>query len=328
MEASRRGFLRGTLSCGAYTLFALAGTTAVNRRAFAQTAGEAVITEPFARVEKLAEGAWAVVSTPQGGGKTVSNGGIIAGREGVLVIEGFMTVAGGAWLSKTARQLTRRWPTHVALTHFHGDHSNGLAGHMRGEDSPAVMATLKTRELLLGRYGQDVGDAGGATMKRTGEARLVPNVILVDTKRPTEVNLGGRTVRMTPRIGHTPSDLTIELDEPRITWCGDLFFNRLFPYYGDALPSKLAASCAALFKDEGRTFVPGHGPVASREDVRHYLGLIEDVGEAAKKAFEKGQSVDQAWRAYEIPTSLGEWAKFRDDVYRFAFEAWARELKG
>lgn len=338
---SRRTLLGGAMSCGAYTLFALAGASAVHRRAFAQqTGGEVVATEPFARVERLAENAWAVVSTTAGGRmQTVSNGGIIAGREGVLVIEGLNTVEGGAWLSRTARELTGRWPTHVALTHFHGDHSNGLAGHLQQENPPAILSTLKTRELLLRQWGSPPASPPGGgqgtqgaqsaqSVVETGEPRVVPNAILVDTDQPTLIDLGGRSVRLTPRLGHTPSDLTIELTDPKLTWCGDLFFNRMFPYYGDAIPSKLSATCAKLLQDKDTTFVPGHGPVATREDIANFLGMIENVGEAARKAFAAGKSADEAWREYEIPESLGNWAKFRDDVYRFAFEAWERELKG
>lgn len=327
---TRRAVLGGALSCGAYTLLALGATTGFHRRAFAQqTVGQTILTEPFARVEQLAENAWAVISTT-GPGKmqTVSNGGIIAGRDGLLVIEGLNTTRGAAWMSRTAYALTGRWPTHVALTHFHGDHSNGLAGHMIGGASPAVLATRKTRQLLINQWNAAPANPDDRGIADAGEPRLIPNAILVDTERPTLIDLGDRSVRLTPRLGHTPSDLTIELTDPKLTWCGDLFFNRMFPYYGDAIPSRLSDTCSNLFAADDTTFVPGHGPVATREDVRNFLGMIEHVGEAARKAFDAGKSPDEAWREYEIPDSLGQWAKFRDDVYRFAFEAWHREING
>ncbi len=329
-DISRRTILSGAVSCGAYTLFALGATTALNRRAFAdQALGETVRTEPFARLEMLGQGVWAMISTTGPGQmQTVSNGGIIAGSEGVLVVEGLNTIEGAAWLSQMAKDLTGRWPTHVVVTHYHGDHSNGLAGHLRGAEPPAVLATLKTRELLLNQWGQPPAGEGDQVIATTGQPRLVPNAILVHPDRTTTIDLGGRTVRLVPRLGHTPSDLTIELDEPKLTWCGDLFFNRLFPWYGDAIPSKLSATCTALFEDIHTTYIPGHGPIAKREDVRNYLGMIEHVGQAAHTAFDAGKTADQAWREYQIPEALGEWAKFREDVYRYAFLAWERELRG
>ena len=105
---NRRGFLGASLGCGAYVAMALAAAPVMTRRAFAQQPkGEAQLTMPFARVEKIADGVWAVVSVTSGGDyTTVSNGGIVAGRDGVLCIEGFNTPAGGRWINQLAKELT------------------------------------------------------------------------------------------------------------------------------------------------------------------------------------------------------------------------------
>ena len=56
--------------------------------------GAVVAREPFGNLEKVADGVWALISTPLGGNNTtVSNGGIIAGKSGVLAIEGFNQTA-------------------------------------------------------------------------------------------------------------------------------------------------------------------------------------------------------------------------------------------
>ncbi len=322
---SRRDFL----GCGAFVAFSLAAGSTLTRRAFAAPlAGETVRTEPFARVEKLADGVWAVVSTPNISGdmRTVSNGGIIAGRDAVLVVEGLNTPAGGAWLSETARVLTGRRPTHVVLTHLHGDHSNGLAGHLGGADAPTIIGTATTRRLLAER--NSAPPQGEGAMRRTPNPIVLPDSVIVDEMQPTEIDLGGRAVRLTPRMGHSPSDLTVELLEPRVFWCGDLVFNGMFPYYGDAIPSKLGAACNSMLKDRDTTYIPGHGAVADSAALAPYLALLADVEAAARRANEKGVPADEAWRTYETPAAIGEWAKFRPDVYRFAFEAWERELKG
>jgi hypothetical protein len=103
------------LGCGAYVAAALAGASLGQRRAFAaESAGEIAAETRFARVEKVAEGAWAVISTPQGGQfTTVSNGGIVAGNDAVLAIEGFMNPAGATWLRDVAKEIAGRAPTHV-----------------------------------------------------------------------------------------------------------------------------------------------------------------------------------------------------------------------
>lgn len=321
---SRRGFL----SCGAWIAVAIAAGTLPVRKVFA-AAGEVVGEEPFARVEKIADGVWAVVSTPMQAQDftTVANGGIIAGRDGVLLVEGLNTPRGGAWLYDIARTLTGRPPTHVAVTHHHGDHANGLPGQMRGLDSPRVVALAGTRRLLAERNAETPpGDDGAAI--RDAQRIILPDMVIVDESGPAQIDLGGRTVRLVPRVGHTPADLTVEIDEPRVVYCGDLVFNRMFPYYGDAIPSRLTETCRSMLRDQDTTYVPGHGALATAADLEPYIGLLEDVGVAARRAHEKGVPADQAWREYEVPASLGEWFKFRPDIFRFAFEAWERELNG
>lgn len=327
---SRRDFLGVSLGCGAYVAFALAAGSTLSRRAFAAPlAGEVVRTEPFARVDKLADGVWAIVSTPNLSGdmRTVSNGGIIAGRDAVLVVEGLNTPAGGAWLSEMAKALTGRRPTHVVVTHLHGDHTNGLAGHLGGADAPTVIGTASTRRLLAERNAA-APQTGEGAIRRTANAIVLPDSVIVDESKATEIDLGGKTVRLTPRAGHSPSDLTIELLEPRVFWCGDLVFNGMFPYYGDATPSKLGAACNAMLTDPATTYVPGHGAVADSSALKPYLALLADVEAAARRAFENGVPASEAWQQYNPPAALGEWGKFRPDVHRFAFEAWERELKG
>jgi len=327
MTCSRRDFLG--LSCKGYVALAWAGAGLGARRVFAQEpdAGKHAAKESWAYVEKLADGTYAAISTPftKSGvdPTTFSNGGIVAGEERVLVVEGFNTTKGAAWQASLAEKFTGRAPTHVVLTHFHGDHSYGLAGYQRGDEAPAIVSTRETRRLLMDKLHGKAPEGDGLVK--------TPQLHLPDTmmpKEPVSIDLGGRTVRLVPRAGHTPSDVTIELDEPRIVWCGDLFFHGLFPYYGDAIPSVLTKTVKELLKEKFDVYVPGHGPRTDVKGLANYVAMLEHVGAAARAAHAKGTPAAEAWKAYEIPKSLGDWRKFRPDVYRFAFEAWERELDG
>ncbi len=329
---SRRDFLASSITCGSWVAIALAAADPLTRRAFAAPipATHTVNAQPFARIDRIADGVYAVIATPEGGSQVVSNAGIISGTNGVLVIEGQNTVAGAAWLSNAAKELTGRYPTHVILTHFHADHSAGLPGHLNADANPAIIATNATRHLLIDKYVVDPKFDAGAkpespltTLRRV----LVPDTVLVDATNPVTIDLGGRSVTLTPRSGHTPSDLTISIDAPPITWCGDLVFNGLFPYYGDALPSVLSSTCKQLLTDPDMIYVPGHGAIADAEGLRPYLELLDDVERAARDALAKGVAASDAWRHYNLPAPLAQWSRFRPDVFRFAFEAWERELR-
>lgn len=330
---SRREFLSTSLTCGSWVALMLASGGAWTRRAFAAPlpTTHTVNVQPFARIDRIADGVYAVIATPEGGMEVVSNAGIIAGRDATLVIEGQNSVAGAAWLSRAAKELTGRFPTHVVLTHYHADHSAGLPGHLSADANPVIIATNATRHLLIDKYVDNPKFGGGAkpeppltTLRRV----LIPDTVLVDPTNEVTIDLGGRIATLTPRSGHTPSDLTVSIDSPRIAWCGDLVFNGLFPYFGDALPSTLASTCKQFLTDPDTVYVPGHGSIANAEGLRPYLELLDDVERAARDSIARGVPATEAWRTYNLPPALAEWKRFRPDVFRFAFEAWERELRG
>ncbi len=152
--------------------------------------------------------------------------------------------------------------------------------------------------------------------------------IMTVMARPTRIDLGGRTINLIPRQGHTPSDVTVELDDPSVVFCGDLVWNRMFPNYRDTTPSLFAASVRSLIRDRETTYVPGHGSLSTGRDLDLYVRLIDDVGEAAQRAIETGIPIPEAAGQYSLPESFGEWLMFNPRYFEVAFGAWERELKG
>ncbi len=268
--------------------------------------------EPWGRLERVADGVWALVSTPLEDNTTLCNGGIVAGRAGVLVVEGFGSAKGAEWMAAQARTLTGRAPTHVVVTHYHGDHTGGLSD-VTGRGGPELLVTARTRELVLERN------------RNTSEA-MFEDARLIDRRRPTEVDLGGRSVIVVPRRGHTDSDVSLEVTDPSVVFCGDLVWNRMFPNYVDAAPSRLSMAVRLIRERGASTYVPGHGPLADSTDLARYIDLLDDVEGAAKRAFDAGLSAEEAGSRYRVPTSLGEWTLFNPRYFERAIGAWMTEL--
>jgi glyoxylase-like metal-dependent hydrolase (beta-lactamase superfamily II) len=316
----RREFLARSGSCAAHLMLASSFMTAAERAAWARPRGVVVAREPFGNLEQVADGVWALISTPLTGERTtVSNGGIIAGRNAVLAIEGFQTPAGAQWLAGKAKELTGRWPTHVALTHYHSDHANGVAGYLSGGEHPVVRSTERTRDLIIQRNGPP--DAS--------RAAAVQAAVLINAERDSTFDLGGRAVRVIPRAGHTESDVSLELDDPSIVFCGDLLWNAMFPNFVDAIPSKLNASVHALRRSRETTYVPGHGAIAHAADFDRYVAMLGEIERQARAAHAAGTSAKDAADAFKLPASVGEWALFNPAskaFYQRAFEAWNKEL--
>jgi len=316
MCTTRREFIGTGLSCGAWLVATGALLPATARRAFASgPRGRVRAVEPWGRIEEIAEGVYAVVSTPlvERDFTTLSNGGLVVGNDAILAVEGFATSEGARWVGDFAEETLGRRPTHVVITHFHGDHSVGQGGYREWTAELRVLATAETQRLL---------EADDET------ERLLPNLVLRDGEESTELDLGGRRVRIVARAGHTSSDVTVEIDDPRVVWGGDLLWNGMFPNYRDARPLRLTEAVHAVLRSGDAVFVPGHGELSDRAGLRNYVLLLEDVGEAATAAYGAGRPVAEAAAAYEIPPSFGEFVRFSDRYYEVAFQAWYRDLGG
>ena len=315
---TRRDFLTRSGSCAAHLALAAAVTPELLRGSWARVpASRVVAAEPFGTLERVADGVWALISTPLNGDRTtLSNGGIVAGRSGVLAIEGFNLPEGARWLATQAKTLTGRWPTHVVVTHYHADHANGVAGYGGGDTRSDVRMTDVTRELVLTR--NQPADAARTDAIKAASA--------LDADEAVSIDLGDRSVRVIPRGGHTASDVTIEVEEPSIVFCGDLVWNGMFPNYVDAVPSQLARSVTALRRSRATTYVPGHGGVATDADVARYQAMLGEVETAARRAHASGTPAEVAGGAFRLSPSLGDWILFNRVFFERAFGAWYKEL--
>lgn len=308
---SRRDFVCRSASCAAHIGLMAAVTPRWVSASLTQERFPVVASEPWGRIERIADGIWALVSDPLADRTTLCNGGIIAGRTGVVVVEAFGSDEGAAWMMQQARRLTGRHPTHVALTHYHADHTGGMRGVVA--EAPAeFLATPVTRD--------------EARQNSNAANPLLNRATPLDTIRPTEVDLGDRSVLIVPRRGHTESDITIEVTDPSIVFCGDLVWNGMFPNYVDATPSRLTQAVRLIRASDATTYVPGHGPLADATALDRYVELLDHVEDASRRALDAGITAEQAGAEYTLPAGMEEWVLFNPAYFSRAIGAWMHEL--
>lgn len=312
-EYTRRDFLGHSASCAAHLSIMAAAAPLISFRSWTrQERFPVVASEPWGRLEQVAEGIWALVSDPLTDRTTLCNGGIIAGRSGVVVVEAFGSSEGAQWMAQQATRLAGRVPTHVVLTHYHGDHTGGLRGAADYSDVE-ILATAATRDTTLERNSNAPVD-------------LLGDITVLDTRKPTEIDLGDRSLVLVPRRGHTSSDITIEITDPSVVFCGDLVWNGMFPNYVDATPSRLTQAVQLLRASSADVYVPGHGPIADPAALDQYLELLDHVEDAARRALERGMTAEAAGEEYRLPAGLEEWVLFNPGYFGRAIGAWMTEL--
>lgn len=278
------------------------------------------------------------VATATNGGWAICNAGLIDLGGQLLVYDAFLTPQAGLDLRQFAIQRCGRAPQIVIDGHYHNDHTWGNQAFL---PEALILSSKRTRELLATagaeefewnatnaearlaalrdqyehthnpRQRQDlllwIGEYEGivATLPHLG--RCLPGITF---DGPIELIGTKRSCRLIPYTGgHTDSDTVLYLPQEKIVFMGDLLFVGCHPYLADGDPQALLAALRDIGRLDAERFVPGHGPVGSREDVNLLITYIEECMATARRLVEEGnageamldeQIVPEAYRSWQI----------------------------
>ena len=327
-----------SLDCRQFLVGALAAPLLAARRAEPTP----LIDKGFGRVLPMTDGVFVTLANQARGPQCLSNGGVIAGRDRTLIVEGHFQAAGAALEIEAARQVSTRPILGAVDTHFHLDHSFGNIGYQREgitliahEQVPALMRTKyaavkgQSHRSILAPLEERAAAATTAGEKQQAQAELgaarwmYGAIDAVEFAYPTDLvraaegtrrlDLGGLTVVLERHHGHTPGDLTIAVPDRGVLFIGDLLFVKEYPVSIDAdLVSWRKVLDRFLQLDRATRFVPGHGPVCGREAVQAMADLLDDLRQHAERMIAMGAGADEAARRYAPPARFAEyhvWAR-------------------
>jgi glyoxylase-like metal-dependent hydrolase (beta-lactamase superfamily II) len=297
----------------------------------AQPASSPLVDRGFAQVSKIADGIYATIANPLKGFECASNGGVIAGRDAVLIVEGHMRPAGAALELEVARMVSKAGIRGALDTHFHLDHTFGNAAY--AEQRIPILAHERVAPLMKERYA-DLKSVDKAPLLAPYEKRLAqaadenekqhrqgdladwkrmyseidavtlafPTEHLASAHLPTRIDLGGLTAVIEFHPGHSPTDLIIRVPERNVVFTGDLLFDRIYPVALDAdmLAWRKVLDRFAAY-DRATQFVPGHGAVCGLDNIRDQAALFDDLRAHAEKMIRSGATAEEAERRYTVP---------------------------
>ena len=175
----------------------------------------------------------------------------------------------------------------VINTHWHGDHTGGNAVF---SETATLIANANVRKRL---------ETGAKTL--FGDVPPAPRAALpvVTFDQGLSLFWNGEEIKAIHlHAAHTDGDSAVLFTKSNVVHCGDVFFNGMFPFIdlgsGGSVKGYLAALdeiIAATPKDA--KVIPGHGPVGTIEDLKHFRGSLEEVFAAVEKAKKAGKTVDQ-----------------------------------
>jgi cyclase len=346
---SRRTFLAGTSSLGAvYAATRLAPLTALaqsapNNPRIAQTP---IADKGFASVRKVGDGVYATISDRTKGLQARCNGGILVGRDGALLIEGFQTTIGSSFQLEALRMITQV-PLRAAInTHWHFDHTLGNSVYAAAgapiwahkdaarrmmqvypkwqtEDLDTFLAPWEKRvreaktDSEREHAKSDVEGVTGMFVPVSQSVLALPNHPLDPAKMPIKVDLGGLNVVIEAFIGHTDTDLIIRVPDQNLIFTGDLLVNGQYPVNINGYPTSWRAALATFATfDKNTLFIPGHGQPFGQEVVAFNRAMFDDIAEQAEKLYKAGVPVEEATERYVVPD---KYKNLRQFSWGFAF---------
>ncbi|WAZ24683.1 MBL fold metallo-hydrolase [Streptomyces cinnabarinus] len=206
------------------------------------------------------------------GGWCLSNAGVVAGPEGLVLVDTAATAARAAALREAVDGLGRGPVRVLVNTHHHGDHThgNGAFGGATVVAHARTRAEMVKNGLALTGVWPDV--AWGDLSVRLPDLTFTDELTLYQ---------GDREIRLL-HLGpaHTNDDVVAWLPEERVLFAGDIAMAGSSPFVLMGSVSGSLAVLARLRALRPRTVVCGHGPVRGPEvldETEEYLRWIQRV---------------------------------------------------
>lgn len=253
---------------------------------------------PDIPAQQLSPHVWMVYAedgfpTPQNQGMMASVVFVVT-QKGVVLLDAGGSLQIGQMVIRMIRRVTDKPVVAVFNSHYHGDH--WLGNHAFAEAFPNVpiYALAHTREQIQGAE----GNAWRAMMERwTNQATLGTKIVAPNTDvKPGQVfDYGDVQIRLHHHgVAHTPSDLSMEVVQDRVTYVGDIAMGNRIANMDDGSYVGTFKTYDTLMKDLGdQLWVPGHGQ-PSRDLLKTYGDFMRGIYEPCLQAVKDGQPLDKA----------------------------------
>jgi cyclase len=227
------------------------------------------------------------------------NIGAVVGLDGILIVDDDYKAVSQK-LAAALKELGSEKPRFILNTHWHGDHTEG--NEFFGKDS-TIVAHVNVRKRLL-----DPPVIFG--MKTPPYASHALPIVTYTESMALHVN--GEEVRLVhyPN-GHTDGDTVVFFKNANVVHLGDHFFVERFPFVdldsGGSVQG-LINNIATLIRQipPDAKLIPGHGPLATIEDLKTYHQTIVDTANLIQAEMKKGKSADEI-RKMGLPEKYKVW---------------------
>jgi cyclase len=275
-------------------------------------------------IKPVAQGVYAAIAKPSF--RTNSNSAIVLLDDGVLVVDTQSKPSAAQALITEIKQITNKPVKYVVLTHFHGDHTQGVEAYTKAWPAVEVIATSATRDSIAQRgkarlerefvtvpqqiekFKKDLQNATDqaekAQIKKTltqaedylteaKQIHLVPPALIVDDNLNLARKAGVVKILALGKA-HTDGDLVVYLPVEKVLITGDLVHG-IQPITKDGYFSEWIAAIDKAEKLDFNSVIGGHGGVLEGKAAfelwkQYFVDLLAE----SSQSYGAGDSLDAA----------------------------------
>jgi cyclase len=254
----------------------------------------------FSKVEittqKIADGLYML----QGAGGNI---GVSVGEDAVFLVDD--QYAPLTPKIKTAvAALTDKPIKFVLNTHWHGDHTGG------NENLGSAGTLIVAHDNVRVRMSSEQFNTFANRKTPPAPKAALPVVTFAEGVR---FHINGEEIHafhVPP--AHTDGDSFVHFTRANVIHAGDTFFNGLYPFIdvgsGGGIEGMIGAAdkLLALAKDDTR-IIPGHGPLATRADVKAYREMLAGVRDTVRPLVDAGKTAEETVAARPTAAYDAKW---------------------
>ncbi len=234
------------------------------------------------------------------------NVAIALSPDGLMMIDGGFPERSADLLKAVSEQVDRHTIRIVFNTHWHFDHIGcnetlgGAGAKIIAQENVKKRLSVKTTMESLNRTFDPLKPEGLPTQNFAKGGKMT-----FGKEKIEYLHIGP---------AHTDGDTYLFFPEPNVLHTGDLMFNGYYPvidYSTLGWIGGMASASEELLKvgDNQTRIIPGHGPMASKEDLKATGNMLATIHERLEKLIKDGKTVDEAIAAAPTKDFDERWGK-------------------